>query len=240
MGMPERLAIIAAMEREVHPLVRNWKQAQAGGLPAWRSGNMLVVCGGIGAGPARRAAECVMSAFNPSVLISVGFAGSLDSMLNAPDIFVPAKVVDVCSGKEFATGEANGTSTTLLTLDDIADVASKQALARDYDAQAVDMEAAAVARVAAGHGLEFRAVKAISEDIGFPLPSFAPFITAEGGLRSVSLAAHLAARPWLWASVLALRQNAARASRALALALRPLQSGGAPFDDVAQPSAGVG
>jgi adenosylhomocysteine nucleosidase len=239
MDMPERLAIIAAMEREVHPLVRNWQRAQAGGLPAWRSGNVLVVCGGIGAGPARRAAECVMSAFDPSVLMSVGFAGSLDRMLKAPDVFVPAKVVDVCSGKEFVTGEPSGTS-TLLTLDEIADAASKQALARDYDAQAVDMEAAAVAGVAAGHGLEFRAVKAISEDIGFPLPSFAPFITGEGGLRTVPLAAHLAARPWLWASVLALHQNAVRASRALAVALRPLQSGGAPFDDVAQPSAGVG
>ena len=237
--MPDRLAIIAALKREVHPLVRNWERAQAGGLPAWQSGNVLVICGGIGAGPARRAAECVVSAFDPSVLISVGFAGSLDPTLKAPDVFVPAKVVDVGSGKEFVTGDLSGTS-TLLTLDAIADAASKQALARDYDAQAVDMEAAAVAGVAAGYGLEFRAVKAISEDIGFPLPSFAPFITAEGGLRTVSLAAHLAMRPWLWASVFTLRQNAVRASRALALALQPLQSGGAPFDDVAQPSAGVG
>ena len=74
--MPERVAIVAAMKREIHPLVHRWERVQVDGLRGWRHGNVLVVCGGIGAGPAQRAAEMVVAAFRPDLLISAGFAGS--------------------------------------------------------------------------------------------------------------------------------------------------------------------
>ena len=223
--MPERIAVIAAMEREVRPLVRHWQRVPMDGLPAWRSGDVLVVCGGIGAGPAQRAAEVVVGAFAPEILISVGFAGALDRSHKVPEVFVPAKVIDARSGREYRTADTAGES-TLLTVGAIAGPDSKEEMARLYGAQAVDMEAAAVAQIAYSHGLEFQAVKAISEDVEFPLPSLGPFLTESGEFRTGSFVSHLAVRPRLWAPVWVLRRNAAQAAVALSLALRPLKGGG--------------
>ena len=44
----------------------------------------------------------------------------------------------------------------------------------------VDMEGAAVAQVAKEHGLEFAAVKAISDDADFPMPPLNRFIDENG------------------------------------------------------------
>ncbi len=241
--MPERVAVIAAMEREVRPFTRTrlqgWQRVRVGGMRAWRSENLLVICGGIGLAPALKAAEAAVADFQPRLLVSAGFAGSLHPARKVPQIFLPAKVIDARSGREYRTVDSAAES-TLLTVDSIADPAAKKELARMFGAEAVDMEAAAVAEVACSHGLEFRAVKAISEDMEFPLPWFAPFITHDGALRTAPLMAHLAARPGLWGSVWALRHNAARAADALALALRSLQSGGAAAYDLTQPSRGAG
>jgi len=237
--MPERVGIIAALEREVRPLVSKWKRAQCGELKGWRSGDLLVVCGGIGPVPAQRAAEIVVREFHPELLISVGFAGSLDPSVKPPDVLVPARVLDGRSGREYQTVDS-GNQMSLLTLDGVASATSKAELSRCFGAQAVDMEAAAVAQVACSRGLQFRAVKAISEDVNFPIPSFVPFITEDGRLRLGSLLAHAAMRPGLWAALAGLGRNSARAARALSLALRPLERGDAALDGVAQPSRGVG
>jgi len=229
--MPERIAIIAAMEREVLPLVRYWQSVPVDGLRAWRSGDLLTVCGGIGLPAAQKAAEAVVSAFCPEVLISVGFAGSLDHGCRVPEVLVPAKVIDARSGKEYRAANPT-TESTLLSVDSIADSASKQELARLYGAQAVDMEAAAVGQVACKHGLEFRVVKAISEDVDFPLPPLGRFLGEDGEFRTGAFVSHLTVRPWLWVPVWNLGRNTAQAAAALSAALRPLQGGGAAAGDL--------
>jgi nucleoside phosphorylase len=239
MDMPERIAIIAAMEREVLPLVRYWQSVPVDGLRAWRSGDLLVVCGGIGLAPARKAAEAVVRAFGPEVLISVGFAGSLDHGCRVPEVLVPAKVIDARSGKEYRAANPT-TESTLLSVESIADSASKQELARLYGARAVDMEAAAVAQVACKHGLEFRVVKAISEDVDFPLPPLGRFLSESGEFRTRSFVSHLAVRPRLWTPVWNLRRNTTLAAAALSAALCSLQGGGAAAGDLAQPCKGAG
>jgi adenosylhomocysteine nucleosidase len=231
--MPERVAIIAAMEREVQPLVRNWQRIQLPGSRGWRSENLLLLCGGMGANAARKSAETAVREFQPHALVSAGFAGALDQERKVGEIFLPARVIDGTSGNEYQCSRPQSGS-TLLTFHAMADADCKQQLARRYQAQAVDMEAAAVAEVALSHGLEFRVVKAISEELEFPLPAFGTFVTAEGELRVASLIAHLAARPRLWPPVWALRKNAARAATALSFALRSLERDWSPFADIAQ------
>jgi adenosylhomocysteine nucleosidase len=88
-------------------------------------------------------------------------------------------------------------------------------LAESYGAQAVDMEAAAVARGAQARGVRFMAVKAISDESAFVMPSMDRFVDSDGQFRGTGFAASVAVRPWLWSKVFCLARNSARASRAL-------------------------
>ena len=77
-----RIAIIAAMEREVRPLIRSWKvrmiEHSGRRHRLFEKGDAALICGGIGAEAARRATEAVIREVNPARVISVGFAGALD------------------------------------------------------------------------------------------------------------------------------------------------------------------
>jgi adenosylhomocysteine nucleosidase len=97
----------------------------------------------------------------------------------------------------------------------VAGKVQKAKLATTYAAQAVDMEAAAVARGAQAHGVRFRAVKVISDEASFPWPDLERFAGRDGRFREEAFAFHAALRPWLWATVLRLGWNSSAAARAL-------------------------
>ncbi|HEX6879871.1 MAG TPA: hypothetical protein VF135_05880, partial [Terriglobales bacterium] len=71
------VAIVAAMEREIAPLVRGWEMILGPRYHYYERGNVIVVCGGIGPQCARDAADTVLTFRQPSVVISAGLAGSL-------------------------------------------------------------------------------------------------------------------------------------------------------------------
>ena len=92
-------------------------------------------------------------------------------------------------------------------------------LRKAYGASAVDMEATAVAQGAQARGIEFAALKAISDTADFNLPAVDRFVAADGSFQSVRFACYVALRPWLWGATIALARNSAKASRALSDAL---------------------
>ena len=206
------------------PLVRTWARRmiehEDRQYQLFENGDAALVCGGIGAGPARRAAEAVMSEVVPVRVVSVGFAGALDSTLAVGDIFEPRTVINVRDGVRTDTGSGAGVLISTLT---VADKEQKARLAKAYGAVAVDMEAAAVAQAAQARGVKFGALKAISDAADFSLPpldrSMDGFVAADGTFQSVRFACHAALRPWLWGSTMALARNSAKASRALCKAL---------------------
>src|ERR1051326_5150927 len=91
-----KLAIVAALEREVKPLVRTWrvneKEYDGRRFRFFEDGEAVLVCGGIGAEPARRAAEAVIAIYSPTVVYSIGFAGALDPVLRVGAVIQPAQV----------------------------------------------------------------------------------------------------------------------------------------------------
>ena len=109
--------------------------------------------------------------------------------------------------------------TRLASYPQVAGAEQKQKLAKSYGAQAVDMEAAAVARAAQVHGLPFIAIKSISDEYNFDLPDMSPFIR-DGKFQTPRFAGHLALRPWLWLSVYRLARNTRIASENLCAWLR--------------------
>jgi hypothetical protein len=98
----------------------------------------------------------------------------------------------------------------------VSGAAQKASLAQAYRAQAIDMEAAAVAQAAQAHGIAFRATKVISDGLNFEIPDMSRFIDNQGRFKTAAFASYVAFRPWLWGRVGALAYNSNRAARALA------------------------
>lgn len=219
MGM-FKVAIIAAIEREVRPLVQGWKirsiQHAGRNYRLYEKGNVTVICGGIGAEAARRATEAVIQEIDPARVISVGFAGSLDRSLTVGRVIEPRTVISVSDGVRTETTSGDG---ILLSAATVVNVEQKSRFAKAYGASAVDMEASAVAAGARARGIEFAALKAISDAADFEIPATERFIGRDGSFRTFRFAGHVALRPWLWRATWTLARHSAKASHALCTAI---------------------
>ncbi len=228
--MPKKFAIIAALERELRPLVRNWPsktlQHEGREFTFYEGEHAIAICGGIGSDSARRATEAVIAKYSPETLISAGLAGSLVPDLKVGVTIFPATVIDSQDGSRHETTTPNSPvgntalgRTILVTCPAIVTAAQKLQLAKSYGAHAVDMEAAAVARAAQAYNLPFLAVKAISDEVDFELPEMQQFIRA-GKFETARFLLHMAFRPWRWLRVFRLARNAQIASENLCAWLR--------------------
>ena len=69
-----KIAIVAALEREVSALIKNWNRIQreheGRSFTFFERGDTVVVCGGIGVQAARRAAEAAITLYLPSLVQS--------------------------------------------------------------------------------------------------------------------------------------------------------------------------
>jgi len=182
----------------------------------FENGEAALVCGGIGAEAARRTTEAMIREVNPARVISAGFAGALDASLQVGDIFEPRTVINTADGARTEVASGQG---ILVTSAEVVGKEEKIRLSRAYAASAADMEAAAVAQGAEARGVEFAALKAISDAADFSLPALQGFVADDGVFRSVKFACHAGLRPWLWGATIVLARNSARASQALCSAL---------------------
>ena len=220
---------MAALEREVWPLVKIWstdrREFDGRGFKFFESAGKVLVCGGIGAEAARRATEAIIELYSPELVISAGFAGGLEPALRTGQTLTPRFVIDAGDGSRTDTAFGEG---VLVSFADIADVEQKARLRQAYGAQAVDMEAAAVARSAEAHGVRFLACKVISDTSDTSLPPMARFVGHDGNFHTLTFLAHVVPRPWLWASVLRLANDSALAARKLCEALDGAIKAGRP------------
>jgi adenosylhomocysteine nucleosidase len=231
-----RLAIVAALEREVRPLIKQWhvhEREHAGHtFRFYENGEAVLVCGGIGPQPARRAAEAVLVLYRPNFLYSVGYAGALDPALRPGDLLRPARVINGSDGSRVDLSQGDG---VLLSDTSLATVTRKSLLRESYGAQAVDMEASAVARAAEARGVSFHALKVISDEFNFELPATERFVDTEGRFHEARFGLHVALRPWLWLPVIRLARNSACATRVLCAELREILAKEVP-DSSPQPT----
>jgi len=220
------VAVVAALEREVQPVAKRWaareRDHDGRRFKFFENAGVALVCGGIGREAAARATKAAIALYQPELVISAGFAGALMSHLAAGEWVLPALVVDARDGSRVETDIAKtGLAKTaarhlvLVTTDEVVNPERKAVLARSYAAQAVDMEAAAVAQVTRAQGLHFLVVKAISDEAGFEMPPIGQFIGAEGDLNFWGLVAYAGPRFWLWPQLVRLARNSRVAAGAL-------------------------
>jgi adenosylhomocysteine nucleosidase len=207
-----QVAIVAAMEREIAPLVQGWEMILGPRYHYYERDNVIVVCGGIGMACARDAADTVMTFRQPSVIISAGLAGSLQESLPVGSVVFPTKVLRAEDEQTFTIEGGEG---TLVSVRSVANPETKRELAKKYSAVVVDMEAAAVAEVAQSRGVRFIAVKAVSDDLAFEMPEMNRYIGPNGEFHTARFAIHAALRPAIWPALARLKRNSDVAIQAL-------------------------
>jgi len=205
----KHVAVVIAMRRELAPLLRERAGQRVDGIEFIELENAVVAVGGIGRVAAWGAAKAVVARYKPSTLISAGVVGALSATLKVGDVVRGREVIDADSGARFT---AVGGDSVIVTVSSVSGPAEKRSLAARYKADVVDMESSAVAAVAREHGVDFLAVKAVSDELDFAMPPVGRFVDADGSFATARFAAYIAMRPKWWSVVRQLALNSKLAS----------------------------
>lgn len=168
----------------------------------------------------------------PKLVLSAGFSGALRPGQRVGDLVLATEVVDQDGHSwpttwpgELPSGEwrpplARGRLLTMPAL--IADPALKKSLGERFDAVAVDMESATLARLCHQHNVPFGCLRAISDDLDTPLSPHLGGLLRRGRVSPLRLSLALVKRPWLAAELGRLAGATRTAARQLSLALGEL------------------
>ena len=229
------MLIVAADRRELDPLARRLVGAQAPDLELqWsRLGRLhgrmvLLVANGAGRERAAAAVTKACAQVTVAAIVSTGWCGALDPALEPGRIVVADRVLSVEPRGEFAARAPGGGNAYsgggVLTANHVVLAAAEKSELRATGAVAVEMEAAGVAEQAAGRGLPFYCVRAVSDGA---TQSFAiDFNRArlrDGRFSTTRVLAQAGLSPARWRELLGLWQNSRIAAAALADALRSLE-----------------
>ena len=158
--------------------------------------------------PATGTAEAVPLQNKPA---AGGEAGQVPSGAKAPELRSRADSARLksCPVTELVTRPWVVTSVK------VANPGEKARLAAAYPAGLVDMESAAVARLAAMRGIPFYCIKAVSDGHAARLPDFNLFLTPQGQFQLVRFIFFALFRPWYWPELIRMSENSSKASQAL-------------------------
>jgi adenosylhomocysteine nucleosidase len=213
-----RVAIIAAMPAELKPLVRGWQHECRNGVDLWRrrfdEGEWVAACAGAGQKAATRAFAEVEKDGPISCVISIGWVGALIEEAKPGKAYKVSGVIDSSTGERFHVTQCSS-ECLVVTSPKVADAAEKKRLASTYGAALVDMEAAAVARLAGMRGIPFSCYKGVSDGFSEDLLDFNRFISPDGQFQMGRLLLYVLPRPWHWPALIRMGENSRRASQSI-------------------------
>jgi adenosylhomocysteine nucleosidase len=214
-----RIAIIAAMAAELKPLVRGWQHERRNGVDLWRMRSedavWVAACAGAGQTAATRAFAEIEADSPIDLVFSIGWAGALIGTVALGSAHNVAGVIDVRTGERFHC-DAGAGELWLITSPIVAGADEKHRLAAAYPAALVDMEAAAIARLAQMRGIPFYCVKGVSDGLIDKLPDFNRFIDPQGQFQTGRFILFALLRPWYWSALARMGENSMKASQAIA------------------------
>lgn len=219
-----KIAIIAALPREIAGIVRGTRpdpELRQRGIHLHRIDGAILAAAGMGASRVSLAVEAALRDPGVELLVSAGLAGSCAPEIAAGELVEATIVIDAKTGERYSC-DATGLERVLVTTETIAGVREKARLHESYNAAVVDMEAAAVARLALARGLRFRAIKGISDAHDFEMESLSRFADSRGHFRTGAFALHTALHPGNWNSAMRLGRESNRALSELWAYLRSL------------------
>ena len=217
-----RTAIIAALPGELKPLVRRWPHSNRGSVRFWAQRNpeeeWIAACSGVGQDAATRAFAAIEDGGPIDLVFSIGWAGSLSARCAPGQAYNVAGIIDVRTGERFNC-DAGAGEHWVATSPKVADAAEKRRLAKTYSAALVDMEAAAIARLAAMRQIPFYCFKGVSDAYDEKLPDFNPYIDTGGQFQTGRFAVHSLLKPWYWPALVRMGENSKKASQSIAESL---------------------
>lgn len=209
---------MAAEERELAAFRRRLTGARrldwpAGSAVAGRRGGerFLLVAAGTGSRLAEQALEAARERSRIGAIVSTGFCGGLNPELRPGQIFVASEVRQLDGGGRYParlprTSRSYATG-TLLSVDQVVGSEREKRRLRELGGDAVEMEAAAVARSAAAWDVPFYCIRAVTDTAqeGFRCDLNAARL-ADGRISYAKLLLAAATRPterlpelwWLW------------------------------------------
>jgi adenosylhomocysteine nucleosidase len=172
--------------------------------------------------------------YRPSLVLSTGFAGALLPGFRIGDIILAAEVTDLY-GNRWATtwpgelppreGRPSLYRGRLVSAPHLVGrPEEKQALGRQHDALAVDMETATVAQLCSEQGVSFGCVRSISDDMSTELSPRLLSLLAGERVSPLRVLAALATTPGLAGELWRLARHTRRAAHQLGIALGELLS----------------
>lgn len=179
-------------------------------------------------GPGARRAEAATRAelreSRYSSVVSTGYCGALNPMLRLSEIFITREIVEESTGERFACAIPQGSSVTgrLLSTDRVVASAKERAHLHAQGFDAVEMEAAGVARAARDAGLPLYAIRVVSDDGSEDWSiDFNRARGSDGRFRTWHILAQALVRPWRGIPELRrLQRTSAQCSRMLATYLQ--------------------
>ncbi len=217
-----RVALIAAMSGELKPLVGKWPHSKRNGVEFWAQRNpeeeWIAACAGAGQDAATRAFAALEEGGPIDLVLSLGWAGALRADVAPGSAHNLAGVIDARTGERFLC-DAGAGDLWLVTSPRVADESEKRRLAGTYNAALVDMEAAAVARLAAMREIPFYCIKGVSDSLGARMPDFNRFLGPDGRFRLGAFILFAAMRPWYWPALVRMGENSRKAAQSIAQSL---------------------
>ncbi len=226
--MSDAPAIVVALNREFRCVRSAFPRASAAERSAWR-------VSGIGPKRAATAAGALLERGHRA-LACIGLAGGLNPALGSGDVVIASAVVD--DAGERLVPDVGWRTRAIDRLRDrvpvhlgdvhsvssvVADATAKHALYRASGAMAVDMETAAVVRVANAHAARVLALRVVADEQTFSLSrALLDLVDAEGNVALGGAWSRFLTSPRLTANALRLAARVRRAERRLTDALSVL------------------
>jgi adenosylhomocysteine nucleosidase len=196
----------------------------------WGKQSIVLVRSGVGRQRAENATLQVIDRFQPSTLVSIGYAGAVQPELNVGDLVIAdtiiaekekgkyspdsdwlnrAKDVHCPEGFKAVVGG-------LLTVDHVIhDSLSKQELGKNYSVQAVEMETSAIAKVAEEKDVPLLSLRVISDRLDQELLDSSSFLGSDGEISTLKAGWYVLTHPGSIKNALSLRSQTQIATQAL-------------------------
>lgn len=231
----KRIAVVASQEREFSGVLRRFGAGEKVNSPLRfarrvRNGGFewLLLADGQGALAAGRACAAISNWRELFAVGSIGYCGGTRPAWKRGDVLMAHEVEDRRSGERFPcwmpdAGHAPPAG-RVLTVERVIGAAREKRSFGEEGVDAVEMEAASVARFALEHNVRFFSLKAVSDPCDEDLAiDFNRAMRPDGSTRIASILVQAAAQPWLGIPCLsALARAAALSSENLGVSLAAL------------------
>ncbi|QPJ66505.1 MAG: hypothetical protein G3M78_14300 [Candidatus Nitrohelix vancouverensis] len=251
--MKRRVCIAAAVNEELAGIKGSMKienRLSLDGSQAWQGSwagcDLVLLRTGVGKLQARRAFQALLENCDPSLFISIGYAGGAQTDLRPGDLFLAQSAQALCEGQELNFVQAQSVEGLKLSGDfraaaekaaqmckvsthrgDLLSVEqivynpdSKQALGRLYDVSALDMETFYLASLCRERSLPFFSLRAISDAADEELLNVSPILSEDGKVSYLKAGWFVLKTPGVMKDLMQLRQRALGATENMTVFLR--------------------